>query len=134
MAEWIIATALNTVERDERSVSSNLTPTAQLTNNQKKNYMIYIKAFLRGFWSTIERFLNPKDKVDLCLSLGFYISCALITLFKGWIILGLAWLVGVWNVSMNYRFNNGHKPNKFIKVISLLLNLVIVAFCIWVLI
>lgn len=27
VAEWINATALNPVERDERSVSSNLTPT-----------------------------------------------------------------------------------------------------------
>ena len=29
LAEWIIATVLKTVERDERSVSSNLTPTAK---------------------------------------------------------------------------------------------------------
>ena len=96
--------------------------------------MIYIKAFLRGFWSILERFFNPKDKTDLCLSLGFYISCSLITLLQGWFILGLAWLVGAWNVSMNYRYNNGHKNYKSIEIISLLINIALVIYCIFILV
>jgi hypothetical protein len=98
--------------------------------------MIYIKAFFRGFWSTIETIIDPKSKVDLIYSLSFYGFCFLVSLFSAQWILSAAWAVGIFNVVLNYLHNNGKVSpyNKWLAISSLILNLGVVAACIYILI
>ena len=98
--------------------------------------MIYIKAFFRGFWSTIEMIINPKSKVDLIYSLCFYGFCFLVTLFSARFVLSAVWAVGIFNVVLNYLHNNGKVSpyNKLLAISSLILNLGVVAACIHILI
>ena len=98
--------------------------------------MIYIKAFFRGFWSTIEMIIDPKSKVDLIYSLCFYGFCFLVSLFSAQFILSAAWAVGIFNVVLNYLHNNGKVSphNKWLAISSLILNLGVVIACIYILI
>lgn len=98
--------------------------------------MIYIKAFFRGFWSTIEMIINPESTLDLIYSLSFYGFCFLVTLFSAQWILSAAWAVGIFNVVLNYLHNNGKASphNKWLFITSLILNLAVVIACVWLLI
>lgn len=98
--------------------------------------MIYIKAFFRGFWSTIETIIDPKSKVDLVYSLSFYGFCFLVSLFSAQWILSAAWAVGIFNVVLNYLHNNEKVSphNKWLAISSLILNLAVVVACIYILI
>jgi hypothetical protein len=98
--------------------------------------MIYIKAFFRGFWSTIEMIIDPKSRADLIYSLSFYGFCFLVSLFSAQWILSAAWAVGIFNVVLNYLHNNGKVSphNKGLCAISLILNLAVVIACVCLLI
>lgn len=97
--------------------------------------MIYIKAFFKGFWSTIEMIIDPKSKYDLIYSLIFYGFCFLVTLFSARFVLSAVWAVGIFNVVLNYLHNNEKVSwnNKWLYFLSLILNLAALIVCICIL-
>ena len=88
-----------------------------------KNLMIYIKAFIKGFFDSLRWFFDPSTISGLICNLIFYLFVAINLLIQGNILLGIGFILATLNGIFCYLFNT--KKKDFIWLILGLVNTII---------
>ena len=88
-----------------------------------KNLMIYIKAFIKGFFDSLRWFFDPSTISGLICNLIFYLFVAINLLLQSNILLGIGFSCGALNGILCYLFNTRKKD--FIWLIIGLINTII---------
>ena len=85
--------------------------------------MIYIKAFIKGFFDSLRWFFDPSTVSGLICNFIFYIFVSINLLLHSNILLGIAFICGALNGILCYLFNT--KKKDFIWLILGLVNTII---------
>ena len=88
-----------------------------------KNLMIYIKAFIKGFFDTLNWFFDPSTVSGLICNFICYIFVAISLLIQSNILLGIGFIFATLNGIICYLFNT--KKKDFIWLIIGLINTII---------
>ena len=88
-----------------------------------KNFMIYIKAFIKGFFDSFRWFFDPSTISGLICNFIFYIFVAINLLLQSNILLSIGFICGALNGILCYLFNTRKKD--FIWLIVGLINTII---------
>lgn len=89
-----------------------------------KNFMIYIKAFIKEFFNTLKWWLDPSTVSGLICNFIFHLSAAIILFIQGQVLLAFGFLCGCLNGFLNYRYNTEKK--NFLWFILALINTIII--------
>jgi hypothetical protein len=88
-----------------------------------KNFMIYIKAFIKGFFDSLRWFFDPSTVSGLICNFICYIFVAISLLIQSNILLAIGFICGALNGIFCYLFNT--KKKNFIWLIIGLINTII---------